>query len=124
MVYHILLFYFSRKDGSYFIDTDGHKWFCRISSNQLLELECKDWFVKINKNTYLNMWYFERDTSFNYAIVMDPYLASAWNPIQIQMVEQLTVVSVRCRVYFRDHFERRDQLSTSGWGQYIRYVTA
>lgn len=120
-VYHILLFYFSKKNASYLIDTKGRKWFCILTSNDIKRLYTKEWFVKVNQNVYLNMWFFELSPYSNCALILDQAIA---RKLTIEMINSLLLsikVSIRCRINVRVHFEKRTNLDNRGWDQYLYY---
>jgi len=123
-VYDILLLYFSKKEGSYFVDTKGNRVYCRCTSSILKTWKVKPWFVKVNSKVYLNMWYFSESKKMIGAVALDDHiLEKVWQPI-IDWggdLHQLIQVSYRCKKNVRQHFEHRDRLDNTGWDGYFYY---
>lgn len=123
-VYKILLMYFSKNEPTYFVDTDGNKIFCDVTSSVTKGWKVSPWFVKINKNVYLNMWYFSKAEYSDATVLMEEsVLKKAYQPIREWGgdLAALLKVSARCKKYVTQHFEHRDQLDSTGWDEYFNY---
>ncbi|NGM60462.1 hypothetical protein G5B30_00900 [Sphingobacterium sp. SGG-5] len=123
-VFNILLLHFSKSEGTYFIDTQGNRTYCRCTSSVLKSWEVSPWFVKVNRKVYLNMWYFAESRDMPGAVLLEEVVArKIAKGVQEQELDlrELTEVSVRCRPNVKQHFKERDRLATEGWGKYFYY---
>lgn len=123
-IYSVLLFYYSKANPSFIVDTVGQVFYIDNTSSSLAELLVKEWIVRVNTNTHLNMWHFD---SFPRGS-KTPLLSD----IMLERVEvglkshglsfiELCTVSDRLRGNVTRHYERRDSLSQKGWDQYFEY---
>ncbi len=123
-VFDILLFHFSKKEGSYFIDKQGNRTYCRCTSSILNSWKVSPWFVKVNNKVFLNMWYFSKSQRITGAVLLDePILSKIAQRLHECGIDlrRLIKVSERCKRHVKEHFVRREHLGSEGWEAYFYY---
>lgn len=119
-VSEILLFFFSKKKGSFFIDILGEIYYAHMTSAILKKLLLKDWMVKVKNTTYLNMWNFVEDSERKFIPVPNERVACGIEQVLREKgmdLRELLRVSRRLEDNMTQHFQYRENLSTVGWDE-------